>query len=163
MRGRPLAAVLLWLLVVNLGIAFGAGLYEARVVIPSWATLPPRTWPNTGLLFWVYVTTVPLTLLTLANAVVAWRDRGPRRPWWLGAVAIVAVERVATFAYFIPTMVRLMAAEAVPPPEVASALSQWLLLNHGRHALTLAAWLASLKALSLPARHAAGPASAVVP
>ena len=34
--------------------------------------------------------------------------------------------------------------------EVKAALSQWLLLDYGRHALTLAAWLAALKALSLP-------------
>jgi hypothetical protein len=56
---QHVTTILLWLFVINLGIAFGAGLYEARVVIPSWKDLPPRTWPNTGLLFWVYVTTVP--------------------------------------------------------------------------------------------------------
>jgi hypothetical protein len=27
--------IVLWLFVINLGIAFGAGLYEARVVIPQ--------------------------------------------------------------------------------------------------------------------------------
>jgi hypothetical protein len=144
--------VLLWLLVINLGIAFGAGLYEARVVIPSWADLPPRTWPNTGLLFWVYVTTVPLTLLTLANAVAAWVDDGPRRYWWLAAVAITVVERVATFAYFFPTMIRLSGAADLSEAEARTGLAQWLLLNHGRHILTLAAWLAALKALSSPPR-----------
>ena len=29
-------AIFLWLFVINLGMAFGAGLYEARVVIPQW-------------------------------------------------------------------------------------------------------------------------------
>jgi hypothetical protein len=94
-----------------------------------------------------------LTLLALGNAIAAWLDRGPRRPWWLGAVAIVVVERVATFAYFIPAMVRLMGAEGLARAEVQAALSQWLFLNHGRHALTLAAWLAALKALSLRGDH----------
>lgn len=145
---QPVTTVLLWLFVINLGIAFGAGLYEARVVIPSWADLPPGKWPNTGLMFWVYVTTVPLTLLTLANAVAAWVDDGPRRYWWLAAVVIAVVERVATFAYFIPTMVRLSGAADVPEAEVRAGLAQWLLLNHGRHVLALAAWLAALKALS---------------
>jgi hypothetical protein len=144
-----LARVLLWLLVLNLGIAFGAGIYEARVVIPQWANIPPRSWPNTGLMFWVYVTTVPLTVLTLVSAVVAWLDQGPRRHWWLGAVAVVIVERIATFAYFIPTMVRLMGAETIPQAEVEATLSQWLLLNHGRHVLTATAWLAALKAFSM--------------
>lgn len=144
-----MTTILLWLFVINLGIAFGAGVYEARVVVPSWMNLPRQTWPNTGLLFWVYVTTVPLTLLTLANAAAAWVDDGPRRSWWLAAVAITAVERIATFAYFIPTMVRLSGA-ADTDTDVRTGLARWLLVNNGRHVLTLAAWLAALKALSSP-------------
>ena len=144
--------VLLWLFVVDLGIAFGAGIYESRVVVPRWENAPPQTWPNTGLEFWVYVTTVPLTLLTLANLVAGWLDRGPRRYWWLGAVAIIVVERIATFSYFIPTMIWLMGTEDLPEAEVSATLSQWLLLDYGRHVLTLAGWLAALKALSLPGK-----------
>jgi hypothetical protein len=147
---KYLPRVLLWLFVINLGIAFGAGIYESRVVVPQWQNIPPQTWPNTGLEFWVYVTTVPLTLLTLANLVAAWLDRGPRRYWWLGAAAISVVERIWTFSYFIPTMFGLMSTADLPEAEVNATLSQWLLLDYGRHALTLAAWLAALKALSLP-------------
>jgi hypothetical protein len=55
-----------------------------------------------------------------------------------------------TFSYFIPTILRLTTTEEMPQAEVQAALSQWLLLDYGRHALTLAAWLAALKALSLP-------------
>ena len=73
--------ILLWLFVINLGTAFGAEIYESRVVVPRWQNTPPQTWPNTGLEFWVYVTTVPLTLLTIANLVAVWQDRGPRRYW----------------------------------------------------------------------------------
>ena len=68
--------VLLSMFVIDLGIAFGAGIYEDRVVVPQWEDTPPETWPNTGLRFWVYVTTVPLTLVTIANLVAAWRDQG---------------------------------------------------------------------------------------
>ena len=139
---KYLPRILLWLFVINLGTAFGAGIYESRVVVPQWQ--------NTGLEFWVYVTTVPLTLLTIANVVAAWRERGPRRYWWLGASAISVVERIWTFSYFIPTILRLTATEDLDEAEVQAALSQWLLLDYGRHALTLAAWLAALKALSLP-------------
>jgi hypothetical protein len=145
-----LATILLWLFVIDLGVAFGAGLYEARVVIPAWSGTSPETWPNTGLLFWVYVTTIPLTLLTLASAIVAWRcDAVPSRTWWLAAVAVVVLERVTTFAYFIPAMIRLSSATDTPQSEINAGLSQWLLLNDGRHALTLAAFLTALKALSL--------------
>jgi hypothetical protein len=140
--------IVLWLFVINLGIAFGAGIYEARVVIPQWANIPPKQWPNTGLLFWVYVTTVPLTLLTLASLIAAWLSEGPIRVWYLTAVGIVIVERIATFSYFIPTMVRMMGAD-LPDADIRATLSQWLLMNHGRHVLTLAGWLAALKALTL--------------
>jgi Domain of unknown function (DUF1772) len=142
--------ILLWLFAINLGTAFGAGIYESRVVVPIWESSTPQTWPNTGLQFWVYVTTVPLTLLTIANLVAAWRDRGPSRNWWLGASSISVVERIWTFSYFIPTILRLTATEDLDEAEVQAALSRWLLLDYGRHALTLAAWLAALKALSLP-------------
>jgi hypothetical protein len=145
----PVSRILLWLLVIDLGIAFGAGIYEARVVIPPWANLPPSAWPNTGLQFWVYVTTVPLTLLALANAIAAWRDRSPARSWWLAGVALVIVERMATFGYFIPTMVGLMSDVGLSPAEVAATLSRWSFLNDGRHLLTLAAWIAAMKAFSL--------------
>jgi hypothetical protein len=30
--------ILLWLFVINLGIAFGAGLYESRITVPQWLT-----------------------------------------------------------------------------------------------------------------------------
>ncbi len=144
--------ILLWLFGLDLGIAFGAGIYEGRIVVPQWENTPPQTWPNTGLKFWAYVTTVPLTLLTLASLIAAWRDQGPRRYWWLGAVAITIAERSATFSYFIPTMIRLMGTENLSEAVVKATLSQWRRRNYGRHALTLAAWLAALKALSSPSR-----------
>jgi hypothetical protein len=150
---RYVPKVVLWLFVINLGIALGAGMYEQRVVISQWENIPPQEWPNTGLLFWAYVTTVPLTLLTLANLVAAWLHRGTRRRWWLGAVTIIGVERIATFSYFIPTMVWLQGTEGLPEAEVRAALSHWLLLDYGRHVLTLAGWLAALKAFSLPGKH----------
>jgi Domain of unknown function (DUF1772) len=119
---------------------------------PSGENTPPRAWPNTGLMFWVYVTTVPLTVLTIANLIAAWLTQGPMRFWYLAAVCIVIVERVATFSYFIPTMVRLTSTEGLAEGDIKAALSQWLLMNHGRHVLTLAGWLAALKALSLSGR-----------
>lgn len=43
--GLDAATVLLWLFVINPGVAFGAGVYEGRVVVPTWKELPhcPRT------------------------------------------------------------------------------------------------------------------------
>lgn len=148
--------ILLWLFVINLGIAFGAGLYESRIVVPQWISSwsePVSHWnaeaargANTGLNFWAYVTTGPLTLLTLANLVAAWRARGALRTWWLGAAVAAFVDRVFTFSYFIPTMLTLMRAEDLLESEATAMALQWANLNYVRHAIVLTAWLAALKA-----------------
>jgi hypothetical protein len=150
---------LLWLFVINHGIAFGAGLYEQRIVLPQWFSRSSESGirvnsaamrsTDTGRRFWAFVTTFPLTVLTLANLVVSWQSRGPRHEWWLGAALITLVERIATFSYFIPTALRLMRAEELPSAKVEVIASQWMALNHVRAALGLIAWLAALRALSL--------------
>lgn len=142
-------SILLWLLTINLGIALGAGLYESRVVVSDWPDVPPPQWPNTGVRFWAYVTTVPLTLLTILNGVAAWRDRSSRRQPWLTSVGISVAERAATFGYFIPTMVGLMGRQSLDP-DVLASLNQWMTVNYGRHLLTFAAWMFALRALSMP-------------
>ena len=151
--------ILLWLFVINHGIAFGAGLYEQRIILPQWFSRSSESGirvnsaamrsTDTGRRFWAFVTTVPLTLLTLANLAVAWQSRAPRREWWLGAAAITLVERIVTFSYFIPTAIRLMRAEALPLAKVEAMASLWMELNRVRTALALIGWLAALRALSL--------------
>ncbi|MEK7795207.1 MAG: DUF1772 domain-containing protein [Candidatus Hydrogenedentota bacterium] len=153
--------ILLWLFVINLGIAFGAGLYEQRVIFPQWFDRSPGPGvrvnseamraTDTGRSFWAFVTTVPLTLLTMANLVVAWQSQGTRHEWWLGAAVITLVERIATFSYFIPTAVRLMRSEALPSAKAGAMASRWIALNYFRAALALIGWLAALRALSLAA------------
>ena len=147
--------LLLWLLVINLGIAFGAGLYEHRVVASRWLTASPGDahWhadiarrDDTGRRFWAFVTTIPLTLLTLANLSVAWRAAGSLRVWWLTAGLFALCDRALTFVYFIPTMIRLL--KATDSSESVAAATRWWRLNYLRHAIVLAAWLASLRALA---------------
>jgi len=155
MPGR-LAATLLWLFVINLGMAFGAGLYEHRVVLGRWLTSSRESgahWnadaarrDDTGRRFWAFVTTVPLTLLTLASLFAAWRGRGESCDWWLAAALAALVDRAFTFSYFIPTMVRLM--RAPDSPEAVAVAMRWRNLNYLRHAIVLAAWLMSLQAFS---------------
>ena len=142
--------ILLWLFVVNLGIASGAGLYEHRIVVPAWITsdrggahwnAAAAARDNVGLRFWAYVTTGPLTLLTLANLAAAWMSIGPERTWWLAASLAVLADRVLTFSYFIPTMIRLM--NAPDSPAAAATATRWLAMNYVRHAITLFGWLAA--------------------
>lgn len=157
---KSLPQAFLWLFIINLGIAFGAGLYEGQIVVSNWlvSTETGFHWDaeaarrdNTGLRFWAFVTTLPLTLLTVANLIAAWRAAKPVRQWWLVAGAAAFADRVFTFAYFIPTMIGLMEARN-SPESVATAL-QWTNLNYLRHALILAAWLAALKAFALMYQH----------
>ena len=153
------STIILWLFVINLGIAFGAGLYESRIVVPQWLTAVPAAdyrWnaeaareANVGLRFWVYVTTVPLTLLTLASLAAAWWAPEPVRRWWLVAGTAALVDRVMTFTYFIPTMLTLMRQSAVTESAAAAKARQWVRLGYVRQAATLVAWLAALMALSL--------------
>ena len=71
------------------------------------------------------MTTVPLTLLAFANLIAAWLDKSVRRRWWLSAVFIVLVERLATFSYFIPVMINLARSD-LPDADIATRLSRWL-------------------------------------
>jgi hypothetical protein len=154
---EAISATLLWMFVINLGIAFGAGLYEHRIVVSRWITSSESSgshWnadaarrDDTGRRFWGFVTTVPLTLLTLANLVVAWRASSPVRWWWLVAGLAALADRAFTFSYFIPTMVGLM--RATDSPSSVAAATCWWNLNYVRHAIVLAAWVAALQALTL--------------
>jgi hypothetical protein len=150
-------AILLWLFVITLGTSFGAGIYEHRIVLPRWL---PRSgesgahWradaarqDDTGRRFWAFVSTLPLTLLTLASLVQAGRAVGPGRGWWLAAALLALSDRSLTFVYFIPTMVRLM--DAADGPDAVRIATRWSHLNLLRHALVLAAWLAALQAFAL--------------
>jgi hypothetical protein len=150
------ATALLWLFVINLGIAFGAGLYEHRIVTPRWINrgVGSPHWnaeaarrDDTGLRFWAYVTTGPLTLLTLANLAIAWTTSGPARAWWLAAGLLLLGDRLLTFGYFIPTMVGLM--KAPDSPAAVAAATRWIRLNYLRHALIFTGWMAALEALVL--------------
>lgn len=147
----------LWLFVVFLGVALGAGLYESRVEVPQWIkdTGSGYFWDagaareaDSGLRFWAFVTTGPLTVLTVLNLVLAVRSRGPVRRWWIGAASASLADRALTFGYFIPTMLTLMADELDQPAAVDAAL-RWAALDWVRHGLSLVALLAALRALTL--------------
>lgn len=151
------SAIALWLFVINLGIVLGAGLYEHRIVFSRWVTSSPESgsrWnaeyarrDDTGRRFWVFVSTVPLTLVTLANLFAARSATGPARWWWMAAVVAAVADRALTFGYFIPTMIGLMnASDSV---ESVATATRWGQLNHLRHAIVLIAWLSALKAFAL--------------
>jgi hypothetical protein len=154
-----LSELLLWLFVINLGISFGAGLYEKVIILPRWFTKFPEIGyranvnamreMDTGRKFWGGVNTVPLTLLTIANLIVSMRATGPKYNWWLTACLLVIIERIGTFSYFIPTALKLMRSQNLTEKKASGLISSWLFLNYFRNAFTLIAWIMALEALSL--------------
>ena len=95
------------------------------------------------------MTTLPLTLLTFASLMAAWWTPSVVRNWWLAAAVAALIDRVMTLTYFIPTMIKLMGGEAFEQSKTVAGALQWVRLGYIRHAATLAAWLAALRALSL--------------
>ncbi|WP_236668656.1 anthrone oxygenase family protein [Hymenobacter rubidus] len=145
---------------MNLGVAFGAGLYETRIVLPQWFSKTAAGYRvndeamraiDTGRRFWGMVTTLPLTLLTFANLAVAWSSPPPRHDWWLAAALLTLLERLGTFGFFIPTAIKLQRNVALSEAQAGQLAAWWVRLNYGRNLLTLLAWLAALRAFSLPA------------
>ncbi len=90
----------------------------------------------------------------MASLFAAWRSTGAWRGWWLGALTAALADRLVTFGYFIPTMMRLMASP--DSPDAVSTALQWSSFNYGRHALLLIALLAALKAFALIYQERAG-------
>ena len=149
-------AIVLWLFVINLGIAFGAGIYEHRIVLPRWSGAIGHggAWnaeaaraDDTGRRFWAFVTTLPLTLLAAASLYAAWNLPGALGAWWRAAAAMARAERVATFAFFIPGMIRLM--RQADSPKSRTGAARWAALNHVRHLFVLGSWIAALRAFGL--------------
>ena len=146
------------LFILNLGTAFGAGLYESRIVIPYWF---PKSVAGSyqvdtasiakfdvGRRFWAFVTTLPLTLLTLANLVVAWQTTSPNRSLWLAAALTALIERVSTFVFFIPTIVQLQNNKTPEAFQTSRLASLWTNANYLRNAFVLLAWVLALLVIS---------------
>jgi hypothetical protein len=150
--------LLLLLFIINLGTAFGAGLYETKIILPRWfqqsatsgysINVDAMQQTDVGRSFWAVVTTGPLTLLTLANLVVAWQSASPRHDWWLAAALVILAERLSTFAFFIPNAIRFQNADTRPVINMSRKVQTWIRLNYIRLALNLLAWLLALKALA---------------
>jgi hypothetical protein len=146
--------IFLALWIMNLGTAFGAGLYETRMMLPLWFPRSSGGQPginsklmrenDAGRRFWGMVTTLPLTLLTLANLYLALQSSGPPRLPWLCAVAAVMLERILTFTFFIPVAVKFMRLQAAAPLSASALAALWINLNYARNLLILAGWLGAL-------------------
>jgi hypothetical protein len=103
---------------------------------------------DVGRSFWAFVTTIPLTLLTIVSFAALRELQGAVRAWWLIAAVVTCAERLFTFAFFIPGAVRLMQPERETAARINRIATRWRSLNYVRAAMTLIGWLCALKALS---------------
>jgi len=158
-RGHDHAGTItLWLLVIFVGIQFGAGLYEKLAIVPLWAEVPgdqvldqiqTSGMYRAGRAFWPFVS-VPVAILAVLNLVLAWRSKAPERRWWLTGAALMCGYAVASYGFFVPSMLALQSSGASwPAAEIESLVSLWTALNWGRMVVGAAGWLCALRALSL--------------
>ncbi len=142
------------LFVINLAMAFGAGVYEYRIVMPMWF----GSWgidrmaiekTDVGRKFWGMVTTIPLTLLTFVNLYFALRSTGVLHTWWLSACILILAERIGTFSYFIPTILKLVNTEKLTDHRALKKAEQWKQFNKIRIILNMSGLVASVFAYTL--------------
>lgn len=155
---RRVALLLLWLLVVFVGVQFGAGWYEKIVVVPLWDGVPPREiltamqesgMKDAGRRFWPFVSPI-VALLSVANIVVAWRGTSANRRWWLAAGIVMLTYAIFSYSYFVPQMLMLQgSADSWSESRISSTIQWWTSLNYVRMALGGAGWFCALRALSL--------------
>ena len=151
-------AIPLWLLVIFVGIQFGAGWYEKLGVIPLWADAPPGQvldamdesgFHQAGRAFWPFVSPV-VALLSLINLYLAWRTPVTFRRWWLASAGIMAAYSLSTYGYFATQMLIFQAGgNDWAPDRVESFIDTWTTLNYPRMVLGGIGWLCGLRALSL--------------
>lgn len=157
---HSIAAVTLWLFVIALGVDLGAGIYEARIVVPLWAGGIPDTLAagnpygrvaiDAGIRFWSITTTAVALLAILALVFGFGAPPGPRA-WSIFAAITELVVVVATLLYFRPTLVRLFMGHGagMSNEAIASTVRTWVGWSRVRIALSFIAWCASLYALAL--------------
>jgi hypothetical protein len=142
--------VVLALLLFFVQLGIGGGLYETLVMYPRWKhDITPdnlvQKLEDAGQLranraFWPFVS-IGASLLSIVNLVFAWQSAGAARTPWLIASAIIFLNRVVTFSFFAPTMMRKFEH---PKNLQAAALSRlvvtWMTLSPLRTLAEIVAW-----------------------
>ena len=150
--------VWLWLLVIFVGIQFGAGWYEKLAIVPLWAdtsvdqvlaAMESSGMKRAGRTFWPFVSPV-VALLALINLVVAWRSNTSYRRWWLAAATAMTVYALASYGYFVPQMLSFQTGgQAWTASDIETFVTWWTGLNYVRMTIGGIGWLCALRALSL--------------
>jgi len=160
-----LAQITLWFFVIFLSIEVGAGLYETRVVVPRWSVSPPESvweWADLratnaqvaidpGKRFWIYIAPA-IGLSGLLAFAFSFVTKGAHRKWRLIGTILALVVVAATSIYFVPSIRLLLGSDShnIDGARVKTLANQWVVWNYVRAAIGVVAWLAVLRAFSLP-------------
>ena len=153
------ARLVLWLLVIAVGVQFGAGLYEKLAIVPLWSGVDPASvlpamresgMYRAGRAFWPFVSPV-VGVFALVGVVVSWRcPPAPARRVWLAGSATMLGYAVISYGYFVPQMLRFQAnAASWDDDRIEDFVAWWTGLNYGRMVLGAIGLLLLLRALSL--------------
>jgi hypothetical protein len=154
------ASITLWLFVIALGLDLGAGIYEARIVVPLWVGGLPETLAagdpygrvaiDAGIRFWAYVTST-VAVLAVAALVAGIATPAAPRAWRTFAALCELAVVATTLLYFRPTLVRLFMGHGagLTADAIRATARRWVMLSRVRIVLSLVAWWAALRALTL--------------
>jgi hypothetical protein len=162
-----ISQIILWVFVIWLGLEIGAGIYEALVVVPLWASAvpdsvigyyqhnaaDPRYTMNAGLRFWIFATP-GVGLLSIATLLSSFKTRPEHRKWRLAGAGLALLVVISTFAWFVPAIMKLTGAGVMSmnPNDIASLATWWVRLNWVRAVVYVVGWVAALRALTIPSQ-----------
>jgi hypothetical protein len=146
--------IALSLFLLFLSVGMGGGLYETLVVYPNWKADPtPQGLGErlkssgqalAGRRFWPFISPATM-LLAILNLYLAWQNAGLLREVWLAGTAAIIVKSVATYTYFVPTMIRKLANSVkMEPADLTRTARQWTSLSPLRLCLELFGWVAAM-------------------
>ena len=150
------------LFIFSVSIGIGAGLYETRVVYPNWTLDPDPLTLGAKLIssgqagaarrLWPFVSPASL-LLALFNVYLACQQTGSLRNIWFASAMVIVVKSIATYSYFVPTMLRRIArAEKMDGNILRQTVRIWSTLSPLRVIAELFAWTSGIWALILLSR-----------
>jgi len=149
---------LLILALIALAAVFGASLYQSIIEGPHFAVSVPESLEHFRLFMgdnnpgnFFRLVAPAAQILTFAALVLNWKSLRNRRWWLLAALALIVGADVITFNIHYPRNALMFTAPLTVPVDVLKkAAAEWLLWNHVRTAMVLAAFVCTMKALTTP-------------
>lgn len=150
----------LYLFIIASGLQMGAGVFEIFVITPLWSRSPPESvanWNpvaefavNPGL-YWGKGTPF-YTLCTLLILIAAWTMPKVKRNWTLFAAVLSVAILIATATFFVPILMKTIVTNGagLSGEEITRMVHAWVNWNWLRVAAGCTAWIAAIRAVSLP-------------